>query len=88
MAAYCRVYDSRHLQADCHRCDQLRNPTLGNRVWATFTFFNTTVSINQSIMLFRVVQVTKSLQDPLEVGNNLVGINDNVRERGLEQTCF
>jgi len=27
----------------------------------------------------------KSLQDPLEVGNNLPGINDNVTERGLEQ---
>ena len=35
MAAYRRVYDSRHLQ----NRDQLRNPTLGNRVWATFTFF-------------------------------------------------
>ena len=22
--------------------DQLRNPTLGNRVWSTFTFFNYT----------------------------------------------
>ena len=30
----------------------------------------------------------KSLQDPLEVGNNLPGINDNVRKRGLEQKCF
>ena len=40
-------------------------------------------SINQSInhaCIFRVVQVTKSLQDPLEVGNNLPGISDNVRE--------
>ena len=45
-------------------------------------------SINQSIMLFSVVQVTKSLQDPLEVGNSLPGISDNVRERGLEQKCF
>ena len=36
MAAYRRVYDSRHLQADCQERDQLRNPTLGNRVWATF----------------------------------------------------
>jgi len=35
-----------------------------------------------------VVQVIKSLQDPLEVGNNLPGINDNVRERGVEQKCF
>ena len=36
-------------------------------------------SINQSC-IFRVVQVIKSLQDPLEVGNNLPGINDNVTE--------
>ena len=34
MAAYRLVYYSRHLQADC----QLRNPTLGNRVWATFLY--------------------------------------------------
>ena len=39
MAAYRRVYDSRHLQADCQNRDQLRNPTLSNRVWATFSFF-------------------------------------------------
>ena len=39
MAAYRRVYDSRHLQADCQEPrDQPRNHTLGNRVWATFTF--------------------------------------------------
>jgi len=44
-------------------------------------------SINQSC-IFRVVQVIKSLQDLLEVGNNLSGINNNVRERGLEQKCF
>jgi len=37
---YRRVYDSRHLQADCQEPrDQLRNPTLGNRVPATFAFF-------------------------------------------------
>ena len=42
MAAYRRVYDSRHLQADCHEPDQLRNPTLGNRVRSTFTFFTIT----------------------------------------------
>jgi len=35
-------------------------------------------STNQSC-IFRVVQVIKSLQDPLEVQNNLPGINDNVR---------
>jgi len=37
MAAYRLVYDSRHLQADSAKDrDQLRNPTLGNRVWAAF----------------------------------------------------
>ena len=48
-------------------------------------------SIDQSIInscIFRVVQVIKSLHDPLKVENNLPGINDNVRERGLEQKCF
>jgi len=38
MAAYRRVYDSHHLHAVKNR-DLLRNPTLGNRVGATFTFF-------------------------------------------------
>ena len=39
MAAYRRVYDSCHLQwLTAKNRDQLRNPTLGNRVWATFTF--------------------------------------------------
>jgi len=50
-----------------------------------------TRSINQSInqsCFFRVVQVTNSLQDPLEVGNSLPGISDNVREWCLEQKCF
>ena len=39
MAAYRRVYDSRHLQADCQEPGSARNPTLGNRVSATFMFF-------------------------------------------------
>ena len=38
MAAYRRVYDSRHLQADCQEPGSLRNPALGDRVWAAFTF--------------------------------------------------
>jgi len=33
------VYDSRHPQADCQNRDQLRNPMLSNRVWATFAFY-------------------------------------------------
>jgi len=36
MAAYRRVYDSCHLHADVKNRDQLRNPTLGIRAWATF----------------------------------------------------
>ena len=40
MAAYRRVYDSCHLQADCQEPGSAPEPyTLGNRVWATFTFF-------------------------------------------------
>jgi len=40
-----------------------------------------TISINQSInqsCIFRVVQIIKSLQDPMEVGNNLSAVN-NIR---------
>ena len=40
MAAYRQVYDSRHLQAESKNRDQLQNPTLCNRLWATFTFFS------------------------------------------------
>jgi len=35
-----------------------------------------------------MVQVIKSLQDPLKVGNKLRVIDDNVGESGLEQQCF
>jgi len=36
MAAYRRVYASRHLQADCQEPGSAPKPyTLGNRVWAT-----------------------------------------------------
>jgi len=37
MAAYRQVYDSRHRLTTKNR-DQLRNPTFGNQVLATFTF--------------------------------------------------
>ena len=55
--------------------------------WRTCLQLLSLQSIDQSC-IFRVVQVTKSLQDPLEVGNNLPGISDNVREWGLKQKCF
>ena len=39
MAAYCRVYDSRHQQADCQEPGSAPEPyTLGNQVWATLPF--------------------------------------------------
>jgi len=39
MAAYRRVYDSLTCRLTPKYRDQLRNPTLCNRVWAIFTFF-------------------------------------------------
>jgi len=45
MAAYHRVYDPRHLQADCQEPGSAPDRTLGNRVWATFTFFYLGVSV-------------------------------------------
>jgi len=39
MAVYRRVYDSRHLQADCQEPGSAPGPTLGNRVWATLPFY-------------------------------------------------
>ena len=53
MAAYRRIYDSHYLQADCQERDQLRNPTLRNRVWATFTFTLLVVCVCQSSVVPR-----------------------------------
>jgi len=39
MAAYRRVYDSRHLQADCQEPESAPEPYTRNRVWATVTVF-------------------------------------------------
>ena len=36
MAAYRRVYDSRHLQADCQEPGSAPEPYARNRVWASF----------------------------------------------------
>ena len=58
MTAYRRVYDSRRLQADCQEPGSAPEPyTLGNRVWATFTFFtlgreNTLPEITRSAIHF------------------------------------
>jgi len=53
---------------------------VGIHMFKTERLVTLSVCDSQSIMLFRVVQVTISLQDPLEVGNSLLGISDNVRE--------
>ena len=50
MVAYRRVYDSRHLQADCKEPGSAPNPTLGNRVWASF-FVLTSVTSRRSLGL-------------------------------------
>jgi len=54
----------------------VRDKVMGLGLWLVVV---EAYQLNQSC-IFRVVQVTKSLQDPLEVGNNLPGISDNVRE--------
>jgi len=55
LSANSRVYDSRHLQADCQEPGSapLRNPTLGNRVWVTFTFLSTCTSVLMSNCLIK-----------------------------------
>ena len=40
MAAYRRVYDLVTCKLTAKNRDQLRNPTLGNRVWATIIFYS------------------------------------------------
>jgi len=47
MAAYCRVYESRHMQADCQEPASALEPTLGNQYGLPFLFF---VSIQQHIV--------------------------------------
>jgi len=39
MTTYRRVYDSRHLQADCQKPGSAPKRHAGNRVWATFFTF-------------------------------------------------
>jgi len=56
MAAYRQVYDSRHLQVTAKNRDQLRNPTLDNRVWATFTFLSSSSS-SRLVVVVVVVEV-------------------------------
>jgi len=61
MAAYRRVYDSRHLQADCQKPGSAQNPRLGSRVWATFTFtFTSSVNTHRNIVKCKNVRLNTS----------------------------
>ena len=57
MAAYRRVYDSHHLQDDCQEPGSARNPTLGNRVWATFYLFTPKARLRHCVELATVSPV-------------------------------
>jgi len=51
MAAYCQVYDSTSPAGWLPKnWDQLRKPTLGNRVWATFTFLCTKLELYHDML--------------------------------------
>ena len=55
MAAYRRVYDSRHLQADCQEPGSAPEPyTLGNRVRTTFYFRHTITHFWKALVRFNV----------------------------------
>ena len=61
------VYDSPHLQADCQEPGSAQEPylTLGNRVWATFTFYpppqkKKMPGINAAIITEVVIPVTSA----------------------------
>jgi len=59
MAAYRRVYMT-HVtcRLTAKNRDQLRNPTLGNRVWATFTFFTLFAVLKQWLLLQRETEAS------------------------------
>jgi len=55
MAAYRRVYDSITCRLTAKNLDRLRNPTLGNRVWATFPFYGVTVDAGRRRRLSELI---------------------------------
>jgi len=70
MAAYRQVYDSRHLKADCREPGSALEPsTLGNRVWAAFTFlFRIILMINVAVCVCLadvLKQYLRNLPEPL-----------------------
>ena len=74
MAAYRRVYDSRHLGLTAKNRDQLRNPTLGNRVWATFfTYANSVIRK----FLARAFKKKKYCQDAVIIRYDAFAVRDH-----------
>jgi len=65
MAACRRVYDSHHLQADCQEPDQLRNRTLGNRVWRPLPFLGYMSRENARSVPSAVAELLQRLIEPL-----------------------
>ena len=95
MAAYRRVYDSRHpCRLTAKKRDQLRNPTLGNRVWATFFSQsysrdgNSDATVQRQISIDscgrRVPAINRYLPPAPAAGS--VMLRSEVR--GLTQTCW
>ena len=61
MAAYRRVYDSSHLQADCQEPGSAPEPYARQPVWATFTFFYRRIARNSNnYMMTRLAANRKS----------------------------
>jgi len=71
MAAYRPVYDSVTCRLTAKNWDQLRNPTLGNRVWATF-FTSTFLTIVHFIAEVWLMLVVKQIKVLLQVGLEVV----------------
>jgi len=70
MAAYRRVYDSRHLhRLTAKNRDQLRNPTLGNRVWV-IPYSNTNLNRNTNPRFLRIPRVKFQLYTSMKLRLN------------------
>ena len=63
MAAYRRVYDSRHLQADCQEPRSAPNPALSNRVWASFLYSIYLLYFTNTVQMTSVMSTTPMNQD-------------------------
>ena len=94
MAAYRRVYDSRHLQADCQEPGLAPEPyTLGILVWATFLL---PVGLSSLLLTAKYLVRWRSnlhrYQDPFQCGSGVRKLVDGqhdgvVGEQGTAAVC-